>query len=418
MPGHALSALRRVYPDYPGTIRRSLKTADLAEARARRDAMEAADDEQWQRIASGDVGGDIHARAIERALSLRIEYRSVADLAASASVEELISRIRVAAASPDRLTGAAVFGAAGEAETSIDDAFDVFENVIRRADLARKSDLQRTKWRQLKRRGIENFKRVVGDIPIEKIGRDEARKFHEWWLGRIAPDDPKVRPLSASAGNKDLDTMRSLLGEYFAYVGRDVPNPFRGMRFNDRIVRTRPAFSEAWIRQRILAPGALDAMNDDARRAVLALINTGARPSEIINLEPDAIVLDADIPHVDIRETENRELKARATARRIPLVGVSLEALREAKAAGGFPRYRDRDNLSAAVNKYFRDHGLMESDRHTLYSMRHAFEARLKLANVDEELRRYLMGHAISRPKYGYSDALTWAVEAVRKVAL
>lgn len=401
-------------------IRRSLDTDDLAEARARRDAMETADAEHWERLSSGAATSDAYQRAIDRARALRIEYRAAGDLAGEASIEELLRRIRLVAESPDRETFDAALGTAGEPLTTLDDAFGILETVIRKAAMARKSDLQRRKWRQLKLRAIANFKQAVGDIPLESIGRDEARRFYEFWLGRIVPEDPKVRPLSASAGNKDLDTMRSLFGEYMAYTGREaVANPFRGLRFNERNKRARPAFSEAWIRGRILAPGALDGLNDDARRAVLALINTGARPSEIVNLRAEAIVLEGEIPFIDISEDlAGRELKAVTTARRIPLAGVSLEALREARAAGGFARYRDRDNLSAAVNKYFRENGLMEGDGHTLYSLRHAFESRLKLAGVDEELRRYLMGHAITRPKYGYSDVLTWAVGAVRSVAL
>lgn len=419
VPSRALAALRTADPAYPETIRRSLDTDDLQEARGRRDAMERADDDHWTQAEAGTAQmPSVYDRAVARARTLKVAYRPAAELLRDFDVQEILARVKLFAGPLDSLTADAVLGTAGDKATSLDDAFATFETVIRKAALARKSEWQRLKWRQLKQRGLANFKDVVGDIAIEQIGRAEATKFYEWWLARIVPDDPAAKALSASAGNKDMDTMRALVGEHSAYCGRHVANPFAGLRFTDRMQRVRPAFSEAWLRTRILAPGALAAMNDDARRAVLAMINTGARPSEIVNLTPEQIVLDAQIPHIDIRETAGRELKTAPSTRRIPLVGVSLDALREARRAGGFARYRDKDTLSASVNKYFAENGLLETPAHTLYGLRHAFEQRLKIASVDEELRRYLMGHAIHRPKYGYSEELTWALSAVEAVAL
>ena len=48
----------------------------------------------------------------------------------------------------------------------------------------------------------------------------------------MPPKSSKQRPLTASAGNKDMATMRSLLGEYMAYKdGNGVyANPFVNRR--------------------------------------------------------------------------------------------------------------------------------------------------------------------------------------------
>lgn len=420
VPARALAALLRHEPDYPETIRRSLDTHDQGAARAKRDAMEKADNDYWAEAEAGERPAlDAYDRAIARARSLKVEYRPAAELAREVSLDELMKRIAMIAGPHDRVTADAVLGAAGVRATSLDDAFDTFEKIIRKAALARKSPWQKLKWRQLKQRGLANFKAAVGDLAIEAITRADARKFYEFWLARIVPDEAGTKALSASAGNKDMDTLRALYGEFMAYTGHEAAasaNPFAGLRFEDRAQNSRPPFSEKWISENILAAGALDGLNTEARLAVLALVNTGARPSEIVNLSPDRIVIEANIPYIDIRETAERELKALASVRRIPLAGVSLDAMREAR--GGFPRYRDRDTLSAAVNKFFRENGLLESAGHTLYSFRHGFEARLKLAEVDEELRRYLMGHAIKRPKYGYSEDLRWSSAAIAKVAI
>lgn len=420
VPLDALRALREYDPEHPEVVRRSLNTKEREVARRKRDAMEQADDDYWASLVAGDLPAkEAYEKAIARAKSLRLEYRPAADLAANATLEELIARIRLIENPADKLTAAAALGGAGEPTTTLDDAFDVFEKTIRKAELARKSEHQRRKWRELKQRGLTNFKREVGDIAVEKIGRPEANKFYEWWLDRIVPPKGSGRKaLSASAGNKDMDTMRALLGEYMKYKHASVAylNPFAGLRFKDRSKNTRPPFSEKWIREKILKPGVLDGLNDEARAAVHILINTGARPSEIVNLTADRIVFTAETPYIDIKETEEREIKAEASTRRLPLVGIALEAMK--LFPKGFPRYKDNDVLSATVNKFFEENGLLETDKHSLYCLRHSFEERCKKAKVDEELRRYLMGHAIKRPKYGYSEDLTWSLDAIQRVAL
>ena len=66
----------------------------------------------------------------------------------------------------------------------------------------------------------------------------------------------------------------------------------------------------------------------------------------------------------------------------IPLAGVSLEAFRA--CPGGFPRYKGKAGLSATLNKFLRENGLMGNNRHTLYALRHSFEDRLLDRDVDE----------------------------------
>ena len=103
----------------------------------------------------------------------------------------------------------------------------------------------------------------------------------------------------------------------------------------------------------IIAPGfteeALAGLNDDARGIILVMINTGARPSELAALHPEEIRLDGPVPHLAFAPVE-RQLKTSNAMREIPLVGVSLRAMR--KFPGGFPRYRGNSAaLSSTANK-------------------------------------------------------------------
>src|SRR3546814_11272622 len=66
---------------------------------------------------------------------------------------------------------------------------------------------------------------------------------------------------------------------------------------------------------------------------LLALINTGARPSEIASLLPEHIHLSGPVPYISI-EPVGRKLKNPQSKRVIPLVGVSLAAFKDHP---GFP---------------------------------------------------------------------------------
>lgn len=421
VPDRVYSRLNELFPKQGAIIRRSLKTKDLAEARARRDAMRDADEALWSSLYDDDaMAHQRHKLAVERALVLRVTYRPYDDLIANADLSERLHRLEVAQQLDDSITPAAMFGLVEEppAQTSLDDAFQVFCTAIRSDKNARKSPKQLATWAKLKRRGIANFKSVVGDIPVEAITRRDAQKFHQYWLGRVHPKDPTQKKRSASSANKDMTTMRALWREYMDYMGKgDTANPFAGLSFEADPDPEIVSFSDSWIKNVILASGALDGLNTQARLALLGALNTGLRTSEIANIAPDQILLDGNIPFLDIRARADRALKTRHSARQLPLCGVSLEALREARALGGFPRYRDSDNLSATVNKFMRKNGLMESDKHTLYSFRHSFERRLKSATTDDELRRYLMGHKVNRERYGYDDALSWALPVMQQIA-
>lgn len=83
----------------------------------------------------------------------------------------------------------------------------------------------------------------------------------------------------------------------------------------------------------------------------------GVQPSELANILPENIRLDDEVPHIRIRSTPERQLKSEASIREIPLLGISLEAMKHAR--DGFPHYRDRGYLlSQTLQKAFKTRGL------------------------------------------------------------
>ena len=73
----------------------------------------------------------------------------------------------------------------------------------------------------------------------------------------------------------------------------------------------------------------------------------------------------------------------------------------------GFTRYAGKpDNLSSAINKWFRGNHILPSPYHSLYSLRHCFQDRLIAVEAPDRVQAELMGHKFHRPKYGAGASL------------
>ncbi|SFQ11932.1 DUF6538 domain-containing protein [Nitratireductor indicus] len=407
------------------SIRQSLKTGDLALARAKRDLLEEADNALWASLlldAPRDTARARYQAAVKRVEALGFTFRSGAALGKSASLDDIIARLEtIENGSLSREASKAVVGAVPLPTVTVSKAFEIYVDEIVADELVNKSQNQRAQWKKVKRRAVNNFVDLVGDKEMTEITREDAQRFYRFWLEKVAPKGRKATH-SASSGNRDLGNLRVLYEAYFTHMGEtDRFNPFSKLNFHEKKKRIRPPFSVEWIVGTILKPGAMQTMNDEARGVALALIETGARPSEIANLTKQSIHIDADIPHLSIEPRvdpeDPREIKTASSERKLPLIGVALEVF--SRFPEGFPRYRNRENdLSATLNKYFRENGLFPSRSHTIYSFRHSFEDRMKIAGLDPELRMILMGHTIDRPRYGAGGTMEWRQNELKKIAL
>jgi integrase len=389
-------------------IRTALHTTDENLARHKAAEIETLQDQQWESLLAG------RAREAERFYDKLREvaaFHGVTYIPAKDTSQLPISHLleRVEKSKQEEAVADALLGAASVPKLQLSSLFQTYETLI--ADrLQEKSPDQLRRWRAPRQKSIKNLMRVTGDLPIEEISREQALRFRAWWWQRVESGH-----VGANSANKDITYLSSMINTVAKIKGWNIANPFAGLRFKEQEDRRLP-FSTAWINDKILAKNQLDGLNEQARDILLIMINTGARPSEIIDLHPHHICLDDNIPHIVIKP-EGRSLKTKYSNRSIPLIGVSLEAMR--RQPNGFPRYRGKATTwSSTVTKYLRENKLLESENHTAYSLRHALSDRLQNAGCEDRTRKEILGHRPEGIIYGSGASLSTKSDWLSQVAL
>ncbi|WP_299666759.1 hypothetical protein [uncultured Ruegeria sp.] len=208
---------------------------------------------------------------------------------------------------------------------------------------------------------------VGGDPVFTEIARTEAVALKDALKDRVLEGDIK-----GATAQKELRLLNTLWDRYHDHFGVDErfvpPSPFhnlgKGFSELDEEEGRKLEVPVDIIRDKIVQPGALEFMNDELRDITLAIVETGARQSEITDLPPHSIFLDEPIPYIWIRKETcewAREIKNRPSKRKIPLLGVALEAFQ--RHPHGFPRYRHKGTYSAAANKALRRYNVLPEAR-------------------------------------------------------
>ncbi|WP_237151860.1 tyrosine-type recombinase/integrase [Oryzibacter oryziterrae] len=387
---HALSAARSIDADVMAYWS-ALKDGEADEARTRYDA------------------------ARRRSRQLGFDYTPAHELAGR-PLEEIVARVVAMVnaggsnGSPDTGTTAALLGGISKPGFKLSELFGAYEK-LQAATMTDMSEDQVRKWGNPKKRAVANLIGVIGDKSIDRITRSDAIDFRTWWSDRVVNEG--VQALTANKDFGHIQTMISAVDEAHR-LGLDPV--FTKLSFSGGQGGQRVAFDVDFIQSRLLADGALDGLNEEARRIVYLIAETGLRLSEATNLTEETIRLDAKIPHI-IVSAEGRRMKTPHSGREIPLVGVALAAMKAQPA--GFPRYREKSaSLSGVVNKWLAENGLRPVDGQSVYSLRHSFEDRLTAINAPDKIIAVFMGHKHYRPKYGVGPSLALKLEWLEKIAL
>lgn len=393
----------------------SLKTDSITIARTKAEIVWQALLDAWEArlLGQDESAAKRYAAAMDLAQQRGFQFLPAHEVA-QLPTADLVARLQAVMREPEtarEIEAQAVLGGAKEVYPKLSEALESYWSLAA-ADVRRKSDDQRRRWENPRKKAIKNLIDVIGDKRLDQITPDDMQEFHDWWLDRFETDD-----ISANSANKDITHIGVILKLVNDRKKFRLELPLSGYRFSEDEKTTRPAFSDSWIRSKLLAPDALNGLNPEARAILLGMINTGYRPSEGAALRAENIVLDNDVPMIRIAPEAKREIKTKSSKRYIPLTGISLDAFRA--FPDGFARYQhSAASLSATLNKYLRENGLMESETHVVYSLRHSFEDRMLRAGFDERIRRDLMGHALDRERYGDGGGPMHKLKLLQDIAI
>lgn len=382
----------------------SLKTGDVLKAEARAAELEARLIALWEARLAGE-SPDYQA-IVRYCQTLGYAYKPVAQQ----SDAEFLARMSEVEAA-NREQAQALMGTVRGEDLRVSKMAEVYEE-ISAYRLTKKNKEQMRMWRGPFRRAVNDFKSVCGDLRMSQITDAEVLRLKEYFRGRVAAGE-----LTANSANRSIGSMATMFKEINADRKMGLGRPFDGARLREGKggkKRRRP-LPEQMIAN-ILAPGALDGMNEEARDILHICINTGCRPSEVCCVQPHQMHLQANVPHFELLE-EDRELKTAASIRNVVLLGIALEAMKRRHKAGGFPRYHGKNNtMTTVINKYLRENKLLEPG-FSFYGVRHSFQDRVIALNLTERISAELMGHEVRRERYGDGPDLHLLAEALGPIS-
>jgi hypothetical protein len=393
-------------------VRISLHTGDLGAARLAAIGAERELETLWGSLA-GQEGVDAWTRyqaAMERARLEGFAYRAAPDLA-QGRIVDLLGRLEALADRPqDHAATEALLGIVPRPDVTLSAAFERYKDLCRGENLGKRPD-QLRRWENARKLSIENFQAVLGeDKPLDQVTREDARKFHNWWVDRIAAEE-----LGRNAANKQIGQVSKILHVVGDEIGLHFGPLFAGLSLDER-KQSRPPIPREFVEKVLLKPGALALLNLEARAALLLCSETGMGTEEVTSLLPEQIHLKGNVPYISIVSREGAAQKTEYRPRDIPLVGVALLAAQACPS--GVPRYAGRPaSLSAIINKFLRQHKLLPSESHSLYSLRHAFQDRLTAVEAPDRLQADLMGHKYVRERYGVGPSLEQKQKWLEKIA-
>lgn len=404
--------------DTRGVIKHSTKVAvddDKRGIRASRvaNAMNRELEAYWRGLVEGkaEEATQRYAGARRRARVLGFDYIETSELA-DRPTDELLQRFEKLAKglTEDKSARAALLGYEQRPAIKLSEVFPRFEHQSR-TEIADMSPTQLRVWRNGYTRAMKGFIEVIGDKELAAITHANVLDYVAWLEDRIAEGE-----IVAKTANKNIAHISRMIKDLNRKQRLGLPSLFADMSIRGEKKVSRPAFSIEWVQEKILAEGALMGLKTEQRRAVMLIAETGLRLSEAINLQATSVHLENRIPYIHVKP-EGRRLKSQDSERQIPLVGCALAVMR--LQPRGFPEYVDRGpDFSAEIGRYLTDKGLRPTPEHTLYSLRHTFEDRLKAAKASDTMIDELMGHASGKGyKYGSGHPMETKLEVLQRIA-
>ena len=231
-------------------------------------------------------------------------------------------------------------------------------------------------------RNVESVIEVLGDRPLDEYKSSDAATFRDFLLNK---------GLTTASVKRNFAYIRSIINLCIQEHGLECANAFSKVYLPDFDDSTRrkpiPIEDIRRIQQECRE------IDDEQRRLVALISDTGMRLSEAAGLHIDDIKLDAEIPYINLTPHPWRRLKTRGSQRQVPLVGASLWATERLVASNhgspyAFPRYNadkttNANSASAAINKWLKPR---VPEGCVIHSFRHSLRDRLRAVQCPTDM--------------------------------
>ena len=230
-------------------------------------------------------------------------------------------------------------------------------------------------------RNIQSVIDVLGDRPVDKYASSDAASYRDYLL---------KKGLTTNSVKRNFSTIRSIINLCIQEHGLDCKNAFSRVYLPDlddsKKRKPIPIENIRRIQQDCREE------DDEARWLVALISDTGMRLSEAAGLHINDIMLDEDIPYINLTPHPWRSLKTKGSQRQIPLVGASLWAAQRIKANPhhifAFPRYNttsstNANSASAAINKWLKPR---VPEGCVVHSFRHSLRDRLRAVQCPPDM--------------------------------
>lgn len=258
----------------------------------------------------------------------------------------------------------------------------------------------------------QHIYKILGDMPLEDLRREHAKSYV----------DKRRRLVKTTSVQREIKTINAVINKVILEESLTVKNPFESLTIQGlgKDSKPRKPFTHKEL-ETIIEEA--EKKNDDIRTILLLCIYSGCRPSEVIGLRQEDVILNHPTPHIKLVEFGERTLKTKNSARDIPLITSAVSAIQEQiKRAQNekylFPRYANdalinADAGSAAINKFLRSIGISK----TLYSSRHTFRDLLIHADIPTPIIDEIGGWSKQNigAHYGTGSSLLQKIEALNK---
>src|SRR5690606_22666812 len=115
-------------------------------------------------------------------------------------------------------------------------------------------------------------------------------------------------------------------------LGIEKQDPFRSLKIQGEGKDKEEGKTATPEQLKEIARASLDTMSSRPSLLILLQMELGTRIGEVAGLGIDDVFLDHETPHVYFRDKPWRTLKNKESERRVPVVGIALEALKKAVA--------------------------------------------------------------------------------------